>query len=240
MGIRKLLMLVVMIILPLCEASIKADEQKYRLGVRVQDVTNDLARAFRYPTNRGGALVAEVLPNSSAEKNSVQAGDIISSYNGIEITSADSLVKRVQSHQRNHSVEFTYNRDGIEHTATIFPELVNEISSIRKEKSEESEFNIYDYSYYSFEDAALEIGNAKTGYGKKNIGNKIATLGVIAGHRIYAQDGYFYANLDKFEYSILRVWSDVIDFDKDFSSIHALNMSYSQIWCTASQAASCS
>jgi len=60
------------------------------LGVLIQEVTRDLADSFGMsrPT---GALVARVLPDSPALKAGLQVGDVILSFNGMEVTRSSAL-----------------------------------------------------------------------------------------------------------------------------------------------------
>ncbi|MFT6624533.1 MAG: serine protease Do, partial [Cycloclasticus sp.] len=51
------------------------------LGVRIQDVTRELAESFDMKKPHG-ALVAQVLPDSPAEKAGIKVGDVIVSFNG--------------------------------------------------------------------------------------------------------------------------------------------------------------
>ncbi len=60
------------------------------LGIDPQDVDAGLAKSFGVP-NSGGALVADVGPNSPAEKAGLQSGDVIIAINDREISSADNL-----------------------------------------------------------------------------------------------------------------------------------------------------
>ncbi len=66
------------------------------LGVLIQDVTRDLAETFGMPQPRG-ALVAQVLPNSPAEKAGIRAGDIILSFNSRDLPTSGTLPPLVGS-----------------------------------------------------------------------------------------------------------------------------------------------
>ena len=64
--------------------------QRGILGVQIQDLTPELAKAFGVSVNQG-AVVAQVIPDSAAKKAGVKAGDIIVGVNGRKITSSSSL-----------------------------------------------------------------------------------------------------------------------------------------------------
>jgi len=64
------------------------------LGVSVQDLTPDLARSFGLDKARG-ALIAEVVKGSPAEKAGLKEGDVVLSYQGKEIADASFLRNEV-------------------------------------------------------------------------------------------------------------------------------------------------
>jgi serine protease Do len=51
------------------------------MGVRIQELTRDLAESLRIQTSEG-ALVADVSPGSPADKAGIKRGDVITSFNG--------------------------------------------------------------------------------------------------------------------------------------------------------------
>ncbi len=63
------------------------------LGVRIQDVTPDVAEAMGL-TDAKGALVTDV-PDGPAKESGMQAGDVITTFNGQEISDAKDLTRTV-------------------------------------------------------------------------------------------------------------------------------------------------
>src|SRR3569623_1680435 len=60
------------------------------LGILIQDVTRELAESFGMD-RPGGALVAQVLPDSPAQKAGIKVGDVVLEFNGVTITDSASL-----------------------------------------------------------------------------------------------------------------------------------------------------
>jgi serine protease Do len=60
------------------------------LGVRIQDVTQEIADVEKLDEPRG-ALVASVAENSPSEKGGIKAGDIILEFNGVRINQMKEL-----------------------------------------------------------------------------------------------------------------------------------------------------
>lgn len=60
------------------------------LGVLVQDITRELAESFGL-SRPYGALVAQVQPDSPAAKGGLQAGDVILTFNGKEVSDSAAL-----------------------------------------------------------------------------------------------------------------------------------------------------
>ncbi len=67
-----------------------------RLGVGIQDMTDQLAQTFGLDKPRG-ALVARVEPDSPAAKAGLQPGDVILGFNGEAIADASQVPRRVAS-----------------------------------------------------------------------------------------------------------------------------------------------
>lgn len=64
------------------------------LGVVIQEVNKDLAESFGLKQAKG-ALVAQLVPGSPAEKGGLLSGDIITAFNGQEINLSSDLPHRV-------------------------------------------------------------------------------------------------------------------------------------------------
>jgi serine protease Do len=81
-------------ILPQLEA--KGHVTRGWLGVSLQPVTEELAKALHLPKAEG-SLVAQVLPDSPASKAGVQVGDVITGFDGHQIEKPSELPRLVAS-----------------------------------------------------------------------------------------------------------------------------------------------
>jgi serine protease Do len=96
------------------------------LGVATQPVTESLARAFDLPT-RSGALVAEVVPGTPAERAGLQPGDIIVEFDGRPVPDPRQLRLAAAQTRPNTKVQLRIVRDGKERTiSTTLAELPQE------------------------------------------------------------------------------------------------------------------
>ncbi len=88
------------------------------LGVMIQDVTRELAETFamRHPR---GALVAQVMPDSPAEKAGVQLGDVIVAFNGQRVNASSSLPPLVGASPIDHPSDLKILREGKEMTLQV-------------------------------------------------------------------------------------------------------------------------
>ncbi|MAQ37620.1 MULTISPECIES: DegQ family serine endoprotease [Thioclava] len=80
------------------------------LGVKIQDVTADMAEAMGLEAPEG-ALVSEV-PDGPAKEAGIEAGDVITSFDGGEVKSTRDLVRRVADAPVGEKVRVTVMRDG--------------------------------------------------------------------------------------------------------------------------------
>jgi Do/DeqQ family serine protease len=83
-----------------------------QLGVSIQDLTPELARAFDFKAGQRGVVVAEVQAGSSADKAGVQPGDVVVSVDGKAIDSAAQLRNEIGARRIGDNVKLTLLRDG--------------------------------------------------------------------------------------------------------------------------------
>ena len=81
------------------------------LGLLPQDINSALAKQFGL-TQAGGALVAEVTPDTPASKAGIKQGDVILKVNGDPVDSANSLRLRISQTAPGSSVRLQISRDG--------------------------------------------------------------------------------------------------------------------------------
>ncbi len=82
------------------------------LGVRIQDVTEDIAESIGLDTV-SGALVTDV-PEGPAAEAGIEAGDVIVSFDGREVSDTRELVRRVGDAEIGKTVPLMVVRDGDE------------------------------------------------------------------------------------------------------------------------------
>jgi Do/DeqQ family serine protease len=87
------------------------------LGVRISDVTADLAVTLGLPGN-SGALVTEVNPDSAAERAGIRVDDVIVSINGTRLRDSGSLRSMVGLLPPGERVTVELLRDGREQSVT--------------------------------------------------------------------------------------------------------------------------
>jgi len=81
------------------------------LGVGIQDVNRELARALKLPTTRG-VLVASVEPGSPAQKSGLRRGDLVVRLDGKAVPTSGQLRNMVASAGAKTHVKLEYYREG--------------------------------------------------------------------------------------------------------------------------------
>ncbi len=87
------------------------------LGVRIQDVTPDVAEAMGLAEAKG-ALVTDV-PEGPAMDAGIKAGDVITSFDGVDVSDTRALVRRVADTEIGRAVDLVVLRDGKSETLSI-------------------------------------------------------------------------------------------------------------------------
>jgi Do/DeqQ family serine protease len=88
------------------------------IGVAIQDLTPDLARALG-TTHTQGALIARVEPGSAAQHAGLRSSDLVVAVNGTPIHNASELRNRVGLAQIGDDIELTVDRGGSERAVSV-------------------------------------------------------------------------------------------------------------------------
>ncbi|MGH7378418.1 MAG: PDZ domain-containing protein, partial [Candidatus Methylomirabilales bacterium] len=89
-----------------------------RLGVRIEDIDEERARALKLPEERG-VEVRSVVAGSPAETAGIQAEDVILEYQGERIESAAQLVRMVRETPAGRTVTLRVSRGGAERSFKV-------------------------------------------------------------------------------------------------------------------------
>jgi serine protease Do len=88
------------------------------LGVMIQPVTQDLAKAFDLK-DASGALVGQVTEGSPAEKGGLKEGDVVTEFNGKKVTDSRQFRLMVAQTPPNTEVKLEVIRDGKTRNVTV-------------------------------------------------------------------------------------------------------------------------
>ncbi len=106
------------------------------LGVSIQEVTEEIAQSFKLKEPKG-ALVAEVIEDSPAEKGGLERGDVIVGFADQEVDTPNELQRIVANTTPNKKVKVQIVRDGKNLTVTVkvgtmpseFPETTKDVTT---------------------------------------------------------------------------------------------------------------
>ncbi|HZD51755.1 MAG TPA: DegQ family serine endoprotease [Woeseiaceae bacterium] len=88
------------------------------LGVQVQDVSDDMAASFSLE-DATGALVADIVDDSPADKAGLTVGDVILQFDGQNVDDAHALSRIVADTAPKHNISVKVWRDGREKTLRV-------------------------------------------------------------------------------------------------------------------------
>ncbi|MAC76800.1 MAG: serine protease [Rhodobacteraceae bacterium] len=87
------------------------------LGVRIQDVTDEIAEAMGLET-AAGALITDV-PDGPAKDAGLLSGDVITAFDGVDVKDTRALVRQVGNTEVGKSVRVVVFRDGTSKTILV-------------------------------------------------------------------------------------------------------------------------
>ena len=103
------------------------------LGVSIQEVTEDIAKSFKLKDAKG-ALVAEVMEDTPAQRGGLERGDIIISFDGKQVETPNELQRIVAGTVPDKKVKVEVIRDGKTKTLTVkVGTMPGEITETEKE-----------------------------------------------------------------------------------------------------------
>ena len=88
------------------------------LGVGIQDVTPDLAKALNLPSATG-VIVSNVFGDGPAAKAGIQVGDVLTSIDGKQVTGVQQLQTLVAGYKPNSQAKFTVIRESKQTNVTV-------------------------------------------------------------------------------------------------------------------------
>jgi len=92
--------------------------QRAVIGVKIQDIDNDLAKEKNLKTLEG-AYVNDVTDRSAAMDAGIKVGDVITKVNDVSVKSVSELQEQISRFRPGDKVNITYNRDGNEKTVNV-------------------------------------------------------------------------------------------------------------------------
>jgi serine protease Do len=102
------------------------------LGVQIQDLTQDLTEGFGLKSNTKGALIADIVKDSPAQKGGIERGDIVLKFNDKAITNARQLQTSVGKLPSGESCRVLVLRDNKQKLLTLTLGSQNQESKSRE------------------------------------------------------------------------------------------------------------
>jgi S1-C subfamily serine protease len=105
-------------LLPELRTGKAADANPGYLGVQSQTLTPEIAAQFGFSTD-SGAIVAQIVPGSPADQAGIRRGDVITGFDGKDVSTADQLVNAVRAAHPGDKLEVTFKRGEDTHKVTV-------------------------------------------------------------------------------------------------------------------------
>ena len=109
-----------------------------RIGVRIGEVTKEVAESLNLPKAQG-ALVAQVEAGSPGEKAGIEAGDIITKFNGVTVETANDLPRMVGATKPGTHVTVTVWRKGAARDLNVVLVELDADKSTKKEDKKQKD-----------------------------------------------------------------------------------------------------
>lgn len=106
------------------------------IGLSMQTINPQNAEHYRLPVS-AGAFVADVAQGGPAEKAGIQRGDIITKVNDKPITSADSMLLEVRSHEIGQTIAVTVKRGEEEKTFNVTLSSDEQLQELQKKMQQQ-------------------------------------------------------------------------------------------------------
>jgi Do/DeqQ family serine protease len=84
--------------------------QRALLGISMMDVTDEIAKENELKDTRG-VYIADVVPDSPADKSGIESGDVLVSVNGVDVDSAPEVQEQVNRYRPDDKISVTIVRD---------------------------------------------------------------------------------------------------------------------------------
>jgi serine protease Do len=175
-----------------------------RIGVIIQELTEDLANSFGLK-NMNGALIVEVDPEGTAAKGGIQPGDILQTFDGQVIETPSDLARIVAATTPGKTVPVQVIRANQTHTFQILIEaLVSELPpSITSRSTETNPANQVGLSLRNLSPEQLSIIGIKNGILVFRSTGTAMRAGIQAGDIIMATNSVNIKNIKDFEKQLI-------------------------------------
>jgi serine protease Do len=88
------------------------------LGIAIQDLDQELRRAFKLPADASGVVISDLTPGAPAERAGLKRGDVIQKVNGVPVNSTGELRNAIAAGGTGTDVKLDILRDGKPRTVT--------------------------------------------------------------------------------------------------------------------------
>jgi len=105
------------------------------IGLSIQEITPQLAQAMKLKSNKG-ALVGDVVEGGPADKAGVKRGDVVTSFGGKPVQTANDLPILVAGTEVGKAVPLTFIREGKEMTVQVNVQELKEPKNARGQERE--------------------------------------------------------------------------------------------------------